>query len=137
MQKRNRLYVGFSLIELLIAIAIMGILASIAYPSYNHYIVKTRRSDAHTALLDLANRMERYFISHNTYAGATLSNMGVNAVTQSGYYTLAINNLSDNTYTLTAIPRGVQTEDSSCGTLGLNQLGQKTSTGSLSATECW
>ena len=64
---------GFTLIELVIAMAIIGILASIAYPSYLDYITRARRQDGQTALLELANQMEQYYANNNTYQTATIA----------------------------------------------------------------
>ena len=61
---------GFTLIELMIAVAIVGILAGIAYPSYQDSVRKSRRADAKGALLGFANAMERYFTENNSYLGA-------------------------------------------------------------------
>lgn len=133
----NRRFFGFTLIELLITIVIIAILAAIAYPSYISYITKTRRSDGQTALLDLANRMERYFTTNNTYVGATIANVGTSSTTPGGYYTLSISATTATTYTIQAAPTGSQTSDTQCATLTLNQLGQKGDTGTGSVSDCW
>ncbi len=133
---KRRLF-GFTLIELLIALIIIAILAAVAYPSYVGYITKTRRSDGQTALLDLANRMERYFTVNNTYVGATLANVGTTATTPGGYYTLSISASGATTYTIQAAPAGSQTSDTQCATLTLNQLGQKGKTGTGTVSDCW
>ncbi|MFN7096112.1 MAG: type IV pilin protein [Gammaproteobacteria bacterium] len=135
MKKRKS---GFTLIELLIAIVVIAILAAIAYPSYVGYITKSRRSDGQSALLDLANRMERYFTTNNTYVGATLANVGTAASTPGGYYTLSISATGATTYSIQAAPTGSQaSQDTLCGTLTLNQLGQKGDTGTGSTSDCW
>lgn len=130
-----RISKGFTLIELLITLAIIAILAAIAVPAYNNYILKARRADAQTTLLDLANRMEQYYAQNNSYAGATLANVGVKATSPQGYYTISIGNLSASTYDLTATPTGAQASDTSCSNITLNQLGQRSQSGS--ATDCW
>jgi type IV pilus assembly protein PilE len=135
MLKKNT--AGFTLIELMVSLAILAIVAAIAYPSYLSYMTKTRRSDGQTALLDLANRMERYFSMNNTYAGATLNNLGIGNNSAEGFYRLNINNLSGTTYTLEAIPQGAQASDTECGTLTLDQLGQKGESGTGTVTSCW
>lgn len=140
---------GFTLIELLIVVAVVGILAGIAYPSWRDYIARGRRTDGKSALLDLANRMERYYSQQNTYLGATLGSGGASDVRSSnlspeGWYTLSLTNLSASTYTLNATPRNAQaTDDSLCQTLTLTNLGIKGiangpgGTPSGSVTQCW
>lgn len=128
---------GFTLIEVLVSLAIIGILVTIAYPSYEHYLIKSRRTESQVALLNVANRLERYYLQENTYAGATLTALGVNTLTDSGYYQLTLSNLSDHSYTATALPQGSQTKDQACASLSLNQLGEKLSTGTAPTSECW
>lgn len=128
MKKQN----GFTLMELMIAVAIVGVLAAIALPAYTEHVQRTRRSDGQAALLNLAARMEHYFTENNTYVGATLANVGSNAASPEAYYTLGISNLSGTTYTLTATPQGAQGDDS-CGALTINQANVKLPT----TTNCW
>lgn len=140
---------GFSLIELLIVMVIVGILASIAYPSYRDYITRARRSDGKTALLMLANRMEHYYSEHHTYQTATI-NTGNNTdvlsspLSPEGWYRLSITNATATAFSLQATPIGVQaTHDTLCQTLTLNSIGAQgitagsggTPTGT--AAQCW
>ena len=128
---------GFSLLELMVAVAILAIIGAIAFPSYISYVTNARRADGQTALLDLANRMERYFTMNNTYVGATLTAVGADATSPDGFYGLSITNTSATAYTLQAAPQGAQASDTTCGTLTLNELGQKGETGTGTAQECW
>lgn len=141
---------GFSLIELMIVVVIVGILAAVAYPSYLSYITKSRRSDGQAALLDLANRMERYFSENHTYATATIGTSSAttdvlsSATSPEGWYTLSIPTKTAFAFTIQATPQNAQgTEDTSCQSLTLNNLGQKGITagpaGNPTATvaKCW
>jgi type IV pilus assembly protein PilE len=126
---------GFTLLELVVTLAIVSILIMIGYPVYTQQVLKTHRAQAQVALLDIAGGMERYAATHQTYSGATLANIEMNAYTDSRTYQLEINQANDVGYQLRAVPQGSQTKDD-CGVLGLNQLGEKTATGGLAA-ECW
>lgn len=132
---------GFTLLELLIVIVILGLLATIAIPQYKQQVVKARRGDAKVALLDLAGRMERYYAENQTFIGATIGTGGTVSTTNTspnGYYTLSVGTPGATTFTLTATPTGAQlTDDTLCGALGLNQLGTKTETGSGTVAQCW
>ncbi|MHA7841419.1 MAG: type IV pilin protein [Gammaproteobacteria bacterium] len=127
---------GFSLIEIIMTLAIVGILAAIAYPSYTSYLASARRSDGQVALLDLATRLERYFTENNTYEGATLVKLNMATTSPEGYYALQIINTSTHNFTISALPLGPQAkQDKACGNLIFNALGQKTNSGSRK--DCW
>lgn len=131
---------GFSLIELLIAVAIVGIIAKIAYPSYLEHIQKARRSQAEAALISLANALEMYKMQNGGKYTAgtdpTAAGLLSDQVPVSGggtkIYSLAITTVTTSTYLLTATP--VQT-DSKCGNLTYTQAGVKAA--STGATDCW
>lgn len=122
---------GFTLIELTIVLAIISILAAIAYPQYNNYLTRARRIEGQSALLDLANRMEHYFSENNTYKTATIatgkaSDVLSNPISGEGWYRLSIINATDSAYTLQATPLKAQAaNDTACQLLTLNQLGVK------------
>jgi type IV pilus assembly protein PilE len=122
---------GVSFIELLITLSIIGILASIAYPSYLNYLTKARRHDGQIALLALANQMEQYYSTHHTYQTATIGSGGptdiqTNTHSPEGFYALTIIEQSDTSYTLQATALGLQAKnDSMCHFLTFNQLGIK------------
>jgi len=140
---------GFSLVELLVVLVIVGILASIAYPSYRDYITRARRSDGQASLLDLANRMERYYSEQNTYQTATIGTGNATDIiasnqTPEGWYTLSITAANGSSYTLQATPNGVQgTSDTICQSLTINNIGVKgVATGPAgaptgTAATCW
>ncbi len=128
---------GFTLIELMIVVVIMAIIAAIALPSYQEHMRKTRRSEAKSHLLDLANRMERYYANQNSYTGATVAALMGSTSSEHGYYTLSIDPLAAETYTLKAAPAAVQSSDK-CGTFTYSSSGTHgVSGGSLNADACW
>lgn len=130
---------GFTLVELMVVVAMVAILASIGYPSYLSQVAKGRRADAKQALVELAQKLERYYTERGTYAGAALGANGVYGSTSSGsYYTLAITNQTADGFTITATPRSNQVGDA-CGTFSYNQLGDRMVGGgaTLTAAQCW
>jgi type IV pilus assembly protein PilE len=147
---------GFTLVELMIVVAIIGILASIAVPSYQESVRKSRRADAKGALMGLANAMERHFTETNSYcdaggagggdscglAGSDFGTPAAAVYTPSSetdsYYNFTINaDISPSSYTLSATPDGAQADDK-CGTLTLTNTGQKDVVGAeLSKADCW
>lgn len=111
---------GFSLIELLFVLTMVGVLATIAYPNYSDYLTRTRRLEAQTALLDLASRMEQYHANAQTYQTATVQS----ALSPGGWYALSITQASARTYQLQATPMGVQAHrDTHCQSLTLSNTG--------------
>lgn len=129
---------GFTLIELMITVAIVGILAAIAYPSYVEYIERGRRNDAKAVLLEAAQYMERHFTQSGTYIGATLPTaLGQSPKEGSAWYNITAGDVTATTYTLTAQPKSGWTPRK-CGSLTINQLGMKSKSSSTdTAEECW
>ncbi len=137
---------GMTLIELMIVVAILGIITAIGYPSYLDYVKKTRRAEGMGELLELADRMERHYSDIGTYdkvVSGVVSDMTAadiyRTTTAGGYYTLSIAAGTTNvTFTASAAPtsKGQQNTDK-CGTFTIRADGRKTvSGGSLSATDC-
>lgn len=129
---------GFSLLELLIVMAIIAILIAVAYPVYTSYLTTGRRNQAEVALLYLASQLEEFYSLENTYQGATLDGLGVNTYTDDHSYQLMIQSLTVASYTIVALPLNQQAKaDSECGVLSLNELGEKTISGTANSSACW
>jgi len=118
---------AFTLIELMITVAIIGILASIAYPSYQDSVIKSRRTDAEAGLVKFAATMTR----HQTEAGTYV---GYSTPITSDYYIFSASDVTKTTYTLSATPKGAQTSDT-CGTLTLTHEDVKGY--AAGASHCW
>ena len=128
---------GFNLIELLVTLAIIFIIAAIAIPTYQSHMLSSRRADGKAALVNLAANLERYYITHQTYEGATLKDLGHSEYSQEKFYQLQISTQTSQDYKLVAIPINSQQTDTTCGHLTLNHLGEKGITGSGKMEECW
>ena len=136
---------GFSLIEIVVAVAIVAIIAAIAIPSYKDKVYKGRRADATTALADLANRMESYYAKNNTYATATIAtgagatDVLPSAASAGGSYTLSIvaAGTTATAYRIQAVPTGPQAGDALCGTLSITSGNVKAVTGTGTVAQCW
>ena len=130
---------GFTLIELMVVLAVAAILSAVALPSYQGQVAKGRRADGKQALVELAQKLERFYTERGTFAGVGLGGGGLYpAVSSGGYYSLAIISQTVDGFTLTATPRGNQAGDA-CAALGYNHLGDRSvgAGATLSPDQCW
>lgn len=120
---------GFTLIELMVTVAIVGILAAIAYPSYQNYMIKGRRASAQAHLMDIAQRQQQYLLDVRGYA-ADLTTLNITTPSNvSTNYTITIATPAGPppTFTITATPIA-GTPQATDGPLSINNTGVKTST---------
>lgn len=132
---------GFTLIELLVTIIIIAILSAVAYPSYLHYVQKTRRAEAQSTLIDLANRQEMYYLDHHVYATNLNLDLGLTAdpfITKNGYYSIETSSAVSAAvgFKLTATAISSQVKDTDCAVLSITQDHEKTAT-NANGTNCW
>lgn len=161
-RQRVKKNAGFTLIELMITVAIVGILAAIALPAYTEQIKKSRRAEARVTILEAAQWMERFYTENQRYSSnqsgvattdATLFPTAFQfspkdaATSSQASYTigLTVNNSVPNSYTLTATMQGAMASDK-CGNYVLNQTGARGNlnystadyaTAAIAATQCW
>lgn len=130
---------GFSLLELMIALVLIGVLISLAYPYYLQYVLKSRRVDALATLIQDQIILERCFSQHFSYIADCSSFPVFPHVTPEGFYSINISRLTVTTYTLTATPIENQLKDARCAHMTVNQANVKTGQDSTAnaTTECW
>ena len=132
---------GFTLIEAIIVVAIVGILATVAYPSYIDQITRSNRAEALRELTRIANLQEQFFVDNRLYT-ANLSQLGLGSATSfktesESYIITSVINPAGNIFTLTATAQGSQaTNDSLCLTMGITDTGNKLSS-ATPQTLCW
>lgn len=125
---------GFTLIELMITVAIIGILTAIALPSYDAYLQRAKRADAKTVLLQAAQFLERNRSSNFTYVAALPGYLTISPATGTVAYNIAAVTTASS-FILTATPTGWV--DNTCGNLTLDNLGQKDQTVPGNQAICW
>jgi type IV pilus assembly protein PilE len=137
MKKTNQ--AGFTLIELMITVAVIGILAAIAYPSYTQYVQRAARAEARALLLENAQFLERNYTTSNRYdqtSGGTAITLPrtQSPVSGTAKYNLTLSAVAAQSYTLSAAPTGSMTGDA-CGTLTLTNAGVQGAGGAVA--DCW
>jgi type IV pilus assembly protein PilE len=140
---------GFSLIELMVVVAIVAIIFAVAFPSYERYIVRAKRAVGQNVLMQVADRQQQFFMDNKRFA-ADLTNLGFTAspfiVDDDGastvagdadaVYSVALSNVTATTWTATATPlNGQLSRDTSCANLTMNQAGAKGKSGT--GDNCW
>ncbi len=134
MHRRRASHRGFTLVELLITIVVVGILVAIAYPSYADHLRKSRRAEAQRVLMDVVLRQQQRLLDTKAYATDLAGTSVSTPASVASFYDITV--AGDNTagtaptFTATATPRGSQAADS-CGTLTINQAGTRT------PANCW
>lgn len=134
---------GMTLIELMVVVVIIGILASIAVPSYRNYVIRTNRTEAKTALMATASALERCytrFLQYNNPGCAVALPLPV----PGGRYQIQVgaDGINAQDFSIQAVPQGRQADDTDCGTLNLNSRSQRSQTGTkgtdaAGTVACW
>ncbi|HEV7605942.1 MAG TPA: type IV pilin protein [Steroidobacteraceae bacterium] len=136
---------GVSLVELMIALVVVSILASIAIPSYRQYLLRAQRSDAKTMMLRVQTALEKRFLQQGTFTtnltAVPPTGLGLSSVSERGFYNLVVA-LTATGYTVTATPvaGGSQVDDRTCATYTINESSTKRAFNNASVdktTECW
>lgn len=135
---------GVTLMELLTVIVVLGILASIAVPSYRNYLIRAQRTEATTALLNLQAAQEKFYLQNNAYTdnvdGDPPLGLGLAAVTERGFYEIRVVPANANqTYVATATPvaGAGQSDDTKCTEFSVNNAGERDAEGPGGMEQCW
>lgn len=131
-------HAGFTLIELMVTVAVVGIIAAFAYPSYTQHIVKGNRAAAQAYVLALANRQEQFLLDNRAYTTTRDDLLPPPGDVSRNYDVTITTGTAPPTYTITATPSGAQaTRDTKCKALTLTQDGTKGISGTGTVAQCW
>ncbi len=135
---------GFNLMELMVAVSVIGIIVAISLPSYNSHMLNTRRTASAACLTEMAQFMERvyttsmsYSVDNNGQATVLPNNNCINDLAP--FYSFTLNS-TPQTFVVTASPVGIQTKDTNCGVLTIDQTGVRTANNSnapVTVRQCW
>lgn len=137
---------GVTLIELMIVILVIGIMAAIAVPSYRKYMIRSQRSEAKIALLQLQTAQEKRYLQMNAYtndvSGSVSANppgLGLSSVSETQKYDITVSTFAADgqSYTATATPKYGQADDSDCKNFTINERGVRGNNGTLTPEKCW
>lgn len=123
---------GFTLVELAVVLIVIALITAIAIPSYRDYVLRSGRSEARTALMELSNLQEEYYSNRLAYTG-TISDLNYPPMTPNNLYQLQVDTDADVHYILQATAINAQANDEACQTFELNGMGQRSAT----TEECW
>ncbi|MDT8410072.1 MAG: type IV pilin protein [Wenzhouxiangellaceae bacterium] len=140
---RPRVSGGFTLIELMVAVAILAIIMGIAIPSYSQWVLKSGRAEAKGALMQGAQALERCFTRFSAYNdgkcdAAKADPTGIDGrLSENDKYRVTVTAIAANTFTLTAAPNGGQIKDTECGSFTLTHTGARDVSATGNSDKCW
>jgi type IV pilus assembly protein PilE len=128
---------GITLLELLVVVVVVGILATVAFPSYQEQVRRTKRADGKAMLMQTAQQFERCYTRFGSYTDANCA-VALPVTSPEGFYVISANALNPGSFTLDATPQAAQANDVECGVLRLMHTGaQGSQAADIDANDCW